>query len=89
MIIQSYLPGGANSTRTGESCWALPCISSYSYFCSVVKNLICWSCYPSKSILVEIPIKNLRNLTWLANLTAHFHGNLFIFDSQCIFYLAK
>jgi len=26
-MIQSYSPGGANSTRTGKSCWALPHIS--------------------------------------------------------------
>jgi len=29
MIIQSYSPGGANSTRMGESCVALPHISGF------------------------------------------------------------
>jgi len=28
LIIQSYSPGGTNSTRTGESRWALPRICS-------------------------------------------------------------
>jgi len=31
LIIQSYSPGGANSRRTGELCWALPRISSLLY----------------------------------------------------------
>jgi len=31
LIIQSYSPDGANSTRTVESRWALPCISNLFY----------------------------------------------------------
>ena len=32
VVIQSYLPGGVNSTRMGESCWALSHISDFELF---------------------------------------------------------
>jgi len=41
-IIQSYSPGGADSTRTGESRWALPHISSC--MCSSIGSHVIYRC---------------------------------------------